>query len=105
MSDDAVVAELLVSELVTNALVHANSAVTVSVEPREGAVRVVVADQDPHDPILRDDVQGRVGRGLILVDRMATQWGVERSGTGKVVWFELPRQSAATHDELNRQED
>jgi serine phosphatase RsbU (regulator of sigma subunit)/anti-sigma regulatory factor (Ser/Thr protein kinase) len=84
------VAELLTSEVVTNAVVHAHSGVRVSVEGVDGGVRVSVHDSDPLIPALRrpiDDAEH--GRGLYLVDVLATRWGVEPGEAGKSVWFEL----------------
>ena len=85
------IAELLTSELVTNALVHTNhdALLTVTVGPR--GLRVEVRDFVGHGPRLRvpnaDD--GTHGRGLILVQSLADAWGVRVHGVGKAVWFEL----------------
>ncbi|MEU7023983.1 ATP-binding protein [Streptomyces sp. NPDC046203] len=85
------VAELLTSELVTNALVHTEhgAVVTATVEPEQ--LRVEVRDfvpgiDHPRVPYADD---GTHGRGLILVEALADSWGVENQGVGKVVWFEL----------------
>lgn len=87
-ADDA---ELLVSELVTNAVLHARSAMRVTVDRRDGALRVSVSDRSPVPPRLRDYGPDAVtGRGMLLVDRLARSWGVERhQDEGKQVWFEL----------------
>ena len=93
--DNAVVdAELLVSELVTNAVLHARSQATVSVErDGHGVLRVAVCDASPAPPRLRDYGPDSVtGRGMLLVDRIAHRWGVDVSGTGKCVWFEVDGQ-------------
>ncbi|CAM5316143.1 ATP-binding protein [Streptomyces narbonensis] len=85
------VAELLTSELVTNALVHTEhgAVVTATVVPEQ--LRVEVRDfvpglDRPHAPPADD---GTHGRGLVLVQALADSWGVEEHGVGKVVWFEL----------------
>ncbi|MFF6779152.1 ATP-binding protein [Streptomyces sp. NPDC012637] len=85
------VAELLTSELVTNALVHTGrgAVVTATVVPEH--LRVEVRDFvsemiRPCVPIADD---GTHGRGLVLVQTLADSWGVEDRGVGKVVWFEL----------------
>ena len=85
------VAELLTSELVTNALVHTEhgAVVTATVVPEQ--LRVEVRDfvpglERPHVPPADD---GTNGRGLVLVQALADSWGVEEHGVGKVVWFEL----------------
>ncbi|MEU7580192.1 ATP-binding protein [Streptomyces sp. NPDC041068] len=85
------IAELLTSELVTNALVHTDhdAIVTATVGPR--GLRVEVRDFVGRRPKPRvpnaDD--GTHGRGLVLVQSLADSWGVRAHGVGKVVWFEL----------------
>ncbi|MEW1905659.1 MULTISPECIES: ATP-binding protein [unclassified Streptomyces] len=85
------VAELLTSELVTNALVHTDhgAVVTATVVPEQ--LRVEVRDfvpglTAPEAPPADDRTNGR---GLVLVQALADSWGVEDRGVGKVVWFEL----------------
>ncbi|MGW3625980.1 ATP-binding SpoIIE family protein phosphatase [Streptomyces sp. NPDC000880] len=86
-------AELLVSEVVTNALVHGDSDVDMHVRRYPGRVRVEVRDSDPHlalpvaFPLADDEAEG--GRGLVIVSAMASSWGNSPSGRGKTVWFEL----------------
>jgi anti-sigma regulatory factor (Ser/Thr protein kinase) len=92
-------AELLVSELVTNAVLHAHSAAVVSLARENDHVRVSVSDKSSVLPRLRDYGPAAVtGRGMLLVDRVATRWGVDMDGSGKSVWFELgaARESMAT---------
>jgi DNA-binding NarL/FixJ family response regulator len=86
-------ATLLVSELVTNAVVHARSDVQVIVRLVPSGLRVEVFDASPAVPVPRvaapEDVSGR---GLDFVDTMSTRWGVDHRGDdGKVVWFEVAR--------------
>jgi DNA-binding NarL/FixJ family response regulator len=84
--------ELLVSELVTNAVLHARSAPRIEVHLDRGSVRVSVRDDDPHLPRQRvPDEERPGGRGLHLVDTVASRWGADPSGPGKVVWFEIDR--------------
>jgi len=81
---------LLVSELVTNAVLHARSAITVHVEGTGDLLRVQVDDSSPVPPVRREaraDLPG--GRGLVLLDALAGRWGVLTGGGGKSVWFEL----------------
>jgi DNA-binding NarL/FixJ family response regulator len=86
------VVELLVTELVTNSVIHAASAPRVEVELHPDRVRIAVHDADPTMPQPRvPDVDRPGGRGLGLVDRLATRWGAAPSDRGKVVWFELER--------------
>ncbi|MDG9727676.1 ATP-binding protein [Streptomyces sp. DH41] len=91
---------LLVSELVTNAVVHTGrSAVlrlvlpgTVAEESEEATVRLEVDDASDRAPVPRC-VNGEAtgGRGLALVDGLADRWGWSREGTGKRIWCELDR--------------
>jgi DNA-binding NarL/FixJ family response regulator len=85
-------AELLVSELVTNSVVHASSSPTVNIQVTASTVRVEVHDDDPTLPeIVTADSERTGGRGVFLVDQIASRWGAEPRGSGKVVWFELDR--------------
>ncbi|CAL9546661.1 SpoIIE family protein phosphatase [Streptomyces sp. enrichment culture] len=82
--------ELLVSEIVTNAVRYAERPITLRLL-RTDVLRCEVGDDVPQLPRLR---QARAtdegGRGLYLVNRLARRWGATRLSTGKVVWFELP---------------
>ena len=84
--------ELLTSELVTYAILHARSSarVEISYDDDGGPVRVSVCDSSPAPPRLRDyGPQAVTGRGLLLVDRIAQRWGVDHGDGGKCVWFEV----------------
>ncbi|ANS68898.1 regulatory protein [Streptomyces lincolnensis] len=85
------VAELLTSELVTNALVHTDhdAVFTAVVGPR--GLRVEVRDFVARRPRMCVPVadDGTHGRGLMLVQSLADAWGVRAHGVGKSVWFEL----------------
>jgi DNA-binding NarL/FixJ family response regulator len=85
--------QLLVSELVTNAVVHAGSEVEVAVRLLSDSVRIEVVDRAPTQPLTpsspSDDAES--GRGLLLVETLASAWGVEPMDEGKAVWFEVPR--------------
>jgi anti-sigma regulatory factor (Ser/Thr protein kinase) len=84
------VAVLLTSEVVTNAVVHTNSAVEVTLRRSAGALQVAVRGQSPSLPVLSPPVGLQEGgRGLLLVNEMADVWGAERTGEGKIVWFQL----------------
>ncbi|MGF1428045.1 SpoIIE family protein phosphatase [Kitasatospora sp. LaBMicrA B282] len=81
--------ELLTSELITNALVHAGAPTQLRLF-RNQALTVEVADVDSHAPKLRralEDDEG--GRGIHLVNELAHRWGSRATRLGKVVWFEL----------------
>jgi anti-sigma regulatory factor (Ser/Thr protein kinase) len=85
---------LLTSELVTNALLYAQGRIVLRVTPVDHAWRVGVHDGS-HQPINPRHVglEATSGRGLALVEQLATAWGVEVHGDddGKEVWFEVPR--------------
>jgi DNA-binding NarL/FixJ family response regulator len=90
--DQLEVVTLLVSEVVTNAIVHAGTQVEVSVELRPAAVRIEVGDKEagvPEPRIAADEDTS--GRGMALVEALASAWGVDSRPGGKVVWFEVPR--------------
>jgi len=83
-------ATLLVSELITNAILHARSPVVLVVRKVKTSVRVEVFDDGngvahPVHPDHEDDA----GRGLGLVQAVATRWGIEDVDAGKTVWFEI----------------
>ena len=83
-------AELLVSELVTNALRVASQEVTLRLM-LVGKLLVEVSDDDHNLPQLRRaDEDDENGRGLALVSNLSRRWGTSRKAVGKVVWFELP---------------
>ncbi|MFF3251371.1 SpoIIE family protein phosphatase [Actinacidiphila glaucinigra] len=81
--------ELLVSELVTNALRVASHEVSLRLM-RVGKLLVEVSDDDHNLPQLRRaDADDEEGRGLALVSNLSRRWGTSRKAVGKVVWFEL----------------
>jgi anti-sigma regulatory factor (Ser/Thr protein kinase) len=87
-------ASLLVSELATNALLHAGSdfAVTVVYPTPSGRVRIEVADSDRTQPEpLEPPSSAPHGRGLLLVSTMSDEWGMQPASrrAGKTIWFEL----------------
>lgn len=85
------VAELLTSELVTNALVHTDHGAVVTATVDTEQLRVEVRDFVPGltRPRVPHADDGTHGRGLVLVQELADSWGVQNHGAGKVVWFEL----------------
>jgi anti-sigma regulatory factor (Ser/Thr protein kinase) len=83
-------AELLVSELAANVVLHAQTPMRISVLGRTNRVRVEVRDSDPTLPQRRSpDVLALDGRGVMLVDTIAVAWGINGNHRGKTVWFEL----------------
>jgi anti-sigma regulatory factor (Ser/Thr protein kinase) len=84
-------ARLVVSELATNAVLHAGTPFSVSVRYTGSAVRIAVRDGSPTRPVLRNGGPASLsGRGLHLVQAIAEAWGVDSDPDGKAVWAELP---------------
>src|SRR5947209_2217348 len=104
LDDEAVaeareVAELLVSELVTNAVVHAASPVDVEIDRDEAGVVVRVRDADTGPLVMRAGGGSELdegGRGFLLVDRLAEAWGTEHHAGRKTVWFRVAAQPTMT---------
>jgi anti-sigma regulatory factor (Ser/Thr protein kinase) len=84
-------ARLLTSELVSNALRHTTTgSITVSIDCDEDDIRVGVTDESSALPRRRCPPGAENGRGLYLLDALATAWGSEQRGReGKTVWFRL----------------
>jgi anti-sigma regulatory factor (Ser/Thr protein kinase) len=84
-------AVLLTSELVTNALVHAADGATLVIEAAGRLARIEVIDPGHATRLvpLRVGSLDEHGRGLAIVEDLASAWGVESRGPGKAVWFEL----------------
>ena len=84
-ADDAT---LLVSELVTAAVLHVRGPVDLVVRKVRRAVRVEVLEGDARrrQPL---DLDEGVGHGFRLVEAVATRWGIDQTGDGQTVWFEI----------------
>ena len=101
MADDVL---LLATELTTNAVLHAGTDLDVTVDVDATRVHVAVADGhrgelpvlDPTSAMRRPLLSH--GRGLILVDRIATRWGVVHDNFGKSVWFDIRRSDLPSDD-------
>lgn len=88
--------KVLVSELVTNAIKHANGPqLVMGIAARDGELRVQVTDgspigrRTPRPP--RNQLMAENGRGLLMVTKLAKAWGVEPEDGGKTVWITLHR--------------
>lgn len=84
--------QLIVSELATNCVVHAESDFDLVISSSADQIHVEVTDEGHGFPVFRpsqgDDERGR---GLVITDTLSAAWGVERRGsTGKAVWFSVP---------------
>jgi len=81
---------LVTSELATNAVLHAVSPFVVRVVLSPRSVRVMVRDQDPAEPAPRASAASDPdGRGMAIVETVASRWGVDVDRTGKWVWVEI----------------
>ncbi len=81
---------LCVSEVVTNAVLHARSAPTLTVSRQADLLTVEVADDDPTQPVRRPhSATATTGRGLRILDDLTVRWGTRLTAGGKVVWFEF----------------
>jgi anti-sigma regulatory factor (Ser/Thr protein kinase) len=91
--DDSVVTDvrLLTSELVTNAVIHTRSPFSVSISWQPTKLRLAVHDQSATEPVLAEwSIHGPTGgRGLLIVEALADDWGFAMTPHGKTVWAEL----------------
>jgi anti-sigma regulatory factor (Ser/Thr protein kinase) len=82
--------ELLASELVTNAVLHARTALRLTLRHDETGLTVSVLDGNMRLPAVAGiPEQATSGRGLVLVERLADAWGVEQNEDGKTVWARI----------------
>jgi anti-sigma regulatory factor (Ser/Thr protein kinase) len=84
-------AELLTSEVVTNAIVHAHSPIRLVVEAHSSSVVVEVKDTAQTQVVAEGEevTEADRGRGMVLVDAVSDRWGWWKEEGGKVVWFAL----------------
>ena len=84
---------LCVSELVTNAVIHAESGPRVMVHVRPAVIHVEISDDSETHPVVRGaGPQETSGRGMSILSAYSDRWGsLRRSGGGKTVWFEVAR--------------
>lgn len=93
VADDA---ELLVTELVTNAVIHARTSVKLEVHEAEGMVEFAVSDGSTRQVQLRVPAADAVtGRGIHLLDQIAMDWEVVPTAGGKTIRFRLPTHAGA----------
>ena len=83
-------AELVLSELVANAASHGEGSVVVALRPVDGGIRIEVCDEANGDVhVVHGAVDRPAGRGLLIVEALATRWGVDHDDDHKAVWAEL----------------
>ncbi len=83
---------LVVSELVSNAVLYAKTTIDVALAIGEGVIELTVRDHNPRSPRPRPqlpDDAATGGRGLMLVEALSDDWGVSERMGGKEVWFRL----------------
>ncbi|MGW1067536.1 ATP-binding protein [Streptomyces aureus] len=91
LEEPAETAELLVSELVTNALRHTRGPLRLNLCLRGDMLVCEVEDTEPVCPVRREpDADAEGGRGTELLDLLAESWGSTCTPTGKTMWFEIP---------------
>ncbi|HUS61862.1 MAG TPA: SpoIIE family protein phosphatase [Acidimicrobiales bacterium] len=102
---EAATAELLVSEVTTNALRYGTPPYTVHIDVADDHVEIGVSDANPRLPTVVGDRLGpqsdrlaESGRGLALVTALASRWGTRSEIDGKTVWFTLDRSSTHLAD-------
>jgi PAS domain S-box-containing protein len=92
-ADLAETACLLVSEILTNAVRHADAPVGLRLHRTACETTIEICDDNTHPPQRRmPDLDDENGRGLMLVEMLASAWGTRPSNTGKTVWFSLAAQ-------------
>jgi DNA-binding NarL/FixJ family response regulator len=83
-------ASLIVTELATNAVLHADSPYEVRLSRADGVVRIEVADADARTPEPQPfSAEAESGRGIVIVSAISASWGIEAQPQGKVTWAEL----------------
>jgi anti-sigma regulatory factor (Ser/Thr protein kinase) len=89
-------AELMTSELATNCVQHAQTCFELAIHDGQPQIRVEVRDVGEGRPKRQSPLPtDRTGRGLLIVEAMADNWGIEPSSRGKTVWFTLPQRAGA----------
>lgn len=90
---ETVDAELVVTELITNAWKHGHGEITLQVEVAEEFLRIEVCSAAEGEPVPSDveDAVEASGRGLMMIEGLAERWGFDRRGDVVCVWADVPR--------------
>jgi anti-sigma regulatory factor (Ser/Thr protein kinase) len=84
-------AQLVATELVTNAVLHGRTTLVIVVDHHDHVLRIEVEDGNPRIPVvLPPSTTATNGRGLSLVEQLSRRWGCDPLPDGKRVWAELP---------------
>ena len=102
LPESAVAAEIIASELVTNAVRHAGTAIDLRMTLRDHQLRVSVHDRNGQPARLQTPSEADDhGRGLLIIDAVATSWGNVPVADGKVVWASVRVPPAPSGDLLS----
>jgi anti-sigma regulatory factor (Ser/Thr protein kinase) len=82
-------AALLITELVTNVFLHARTDCLIDAAFDHAVLAVTVTDRDPHEPSLHPASTAEDGRGLVILEAIADDWGIQHVDGAKSVWFRL----------------
>ncbi len=91
---------LLVSEVVTNACMHAGGPTELLLHRAPGLLRIEVTDPSPVTPRVRPSGDPALpgGHGLVVLERLSREWGYRPAGSGKTVWLEVPAPAPLTRE-------
>jgi anti-sigma regulatory factor (Ser/Thr protein kinase) len=81
--------ELVVTEIVSNAVVHAEGPVDIVVRVEDDTLRVEVTDRSPDRPLVRRIPGPTGGYGLPMIDSLSNAWGADHHEDHKVVWADI----------------
>lgn len=99
VADLADVGALAISELVSNAVLHARTPILVMAEHDRGFLTVAVTDGESSLPVvLPPDEERENGRGMAIIEQLGNSWGVQRTALGKTVWVSLSRDGTSLAD-------
>ena len=79
-------AELIVTELITNAWRYGRGPITLRAELLEDGIRIEVCSESSDEPAIQTDASPAGGRGLLLIEELSRDWGYERAGDHLCVW-------------------